>query len=194
MSILKAAAAVVAIVSATPASAASIYTLTFFASGTGTNSIYSLPDTLFNAATLTMSIVVDDGGTGGTGGSGGIGYAAGAQANGIGFWSGAPSPFAVPNTISRGTACFANPTGALPLGTIAVDPSCGSFTYRSFYSRAETTFTGTITGLNISRGGSDTGLQFTPSVPEPATWALMLAGFGMVGYAMRRRRPQVVYA
>ena len=26
------------------------------------------------------------------------------------------------------------------------------------------------------------------AVPEPATWALMLAGFGMVGFAMRRRR------
>lgn len=27
-----------------------------------------------------------------------------------------------------------------------------------------------------------------PAVPEPTTWALMLAGFGMVGFAMRRRR------
>ena len=33
-----------------------------------------------------------------------------------------------------------------------------------------------------------------PFVPEPTTWALMLAGFGMVGYAMRRRRPKVVFA
>ena len=27
-----------------------------------------------------------------------------------------------------------------------------------------------------------------PAVPEPSTWALMLAGFGMVGYALRRRK------
>ena len=27
-----------------------------------------------------------------------------------------------------------------------------------------------------------------PSVPEPASWALMIAGFGMVGSALRRRR------
>lgn len=28
-----------------------------------------------------------------------------------------------------------------------------------------------------------------PPVPEPATWAMMVAGFGALGIAMRRRRP-----
>lgn len=31
-----------------------------------------------------------------------------------------------------------------------------------------------------------------PAVPEPATWGLMLAGFGLVGVVARRRRPTVV--
>ena len=31
-------------------------------------------------------------------------------------------------------------------------------------------------------------------VPEPATWALMIAGFGMVGAAARRRRPAATVA
>ena len=35
--------------------------------------------------------------------------------------------------------------------------------------------------------------QFTPfgdaaAVPEPSTWAMMLVGFGALGFAMRRRR------
>ncbi len=33
----------------------------------------------------------------------------------------------------------------------------------------------------------------TPAVPEPATWAMMIAGFGLVGGAMRRRRTQVAF-
>ncbi|QNP44517.1 PEP-CTERM sorting domain-containing protein [Sphingomonas daechungensis] len=28
----------------------------------------------------------------------------------------------------------------------------------------------------------------TPAVPEPATWAMMLIGFGAVGFSMRRGR------
>ena len=31
-------------------------------------------------------------------------------------------------------------------------------------------------------------LSTTAGVPEPATWGLMLGGFGMAGAAMRRRR------
>jgi hypothetical protein len=48
---------------------------------------------------------------------------------------------------------------------------------------------------NFGSGTSGYGLQTTfifgnavPAVPEPATWAMMLAGFGIVGGAMRRRQ------
>lgn len=33
-----------------------------------------------------------------------------------------------------------------------------------------------------------------PAAPEPASWALMLGGFGLVGGAMRRRKSSVAFA
>jgi hypothetical protein len=44
--------------------------------------------------------------------------------------------------------------------------------------------------------GSPGVLAVTAAVPEPATWAMMIGGFGMVGGAMRyrRRQPKVSFA
>lgn len=47
----------------------------------------------------------------------------------------------------------------------------------------------TITGLGRGLGTYSGTLTFLPSaVPEPGTWAMMLLGFGAVGFALRRRR------
>lgn len=48
----------------------------------------------------------------------------------------------------------------------------------------------------IAHGPHIDGTQnmVTGGVPEPTTWALMIAGFGMVGGALRRRRPVTVTA
>ncbi len=46
--------------------------------------------------------------------------------------------------------------------------------------------------VNLTNGASVIDLQFGGvSVPEPATWALMLSGFGLAGAALRRRRTMV---
>lgn len=41
---------------------------------------------------------------------------------------------------------------------------------------------------SFDRGGTVTPLRITASIPEPATWAMMLGGFGLVGGALRSRR------
>jgi hypothetical protein len=49
----------------------------------------------------------------------------------------------------------------------------------------------TVTGLSRGSTGSYGGnVSFLPTaaVPEPGTWAMMLLGFGAVGFSMRRRR------
>ena len=44
-------------------------------------------------------------------------------------------------------------------------------------------------GLSLIWGyGGALSFGQTAAVPEPATWALMLMGFGAVGFSMRRRR------
>lgn len=39
--------------------------------------------------------------------------------------------------------------------------------------------------------GGQIDFAAAPAVPEPATWAMMIAGFGIAGFAMRRRRETV---
>jgi hypothetical protein len=51
--------------------------------------------------------------------------------------------------------------------------------------------TGQASSLGIVGGGALRGLTargFNAAVPEPATWAMLIGGFGMVGSALRRRR------
>lgn len=43
-------------------------------------------------------------------------------------------------------------------------------------------------------GAQFTNFAFAEAVPEPASWALLIAGFGLTGAAMRRRRNVAVAA
>lgn len=55
---------------------------------------------------------------------------------------------------------------------------------------APTLLTGTFALTQVEGGGKYTLTvteQAAAAVPEPATWAMMLAGFGMVGFGLRRR-------
>lgn len=60
---------------------------------------------------------------------------------------------------------------------------------------AGTGLAGNLINLNFGAGSSAVLYTTGGVVPEPAAWALMITGFGMVGAAMRRRtKVQVTYA
>ncbi|MCA1653618.1 MAG: FxDxF family PEP-CTERM protein [Sphingomicrobium sp.] len=46
----------------------------------------------------------------------------------------------------------------------------------------------TVTGTSRGNGSFGGNATFTPGVPEPGTWGMMLLGFGAVGFGMRRTR------
>ncbi|NJC34300.1 hypothetical protein GGR88_001774 [Sphingomonas jejuensis] len=69
-----------------------------------------------------------------------------------------------------------------------------------FYGFARLNGDGTldIAFSDVANAGINAGAAITaplpPSVPEPATWAMMIGGFGLVGAAMRRQRTSVRFA
>lgn len=54
--------------------------------------------------------------------------------------------------------------------------------------------TGAPVTLTIGTPGSINPLPGTGDIPEPASWAMLIAGFGLVGAIARRRRSAVVMA
>ncbi len=79
---------------------------------------------------------------------------------------------------SNGVSAIASPVG----GSFAITFASGvsAITVDDFVARWQST------GANQQGSASGTGVVTAP-VPEPATWMMMMLGFGAVGYAMRKR-------
>jgi hypothetical protein len=80
------------------------------------------------------------------------------------------------------------------IATLTITPNVGSVqTYTNDYG-----FTPGGTGIGLGFYGQALADNFADgviaeAVPEPASWALMIAGFGLAGAAMRRRRKVSVH-
>jgi hypothetical protein len=93
-------------------------------------------------------------------------------------------------------AVYGSNTDAAGLGTLLLTgfdqgssnthglPNFGQYDFYNFYSLGTN---GTSFG-NVLIGG----LTLNEAVPEPATWAMMLIGFGAIGWQLRRRRPSLL--
>ena len=82
-------------------------------------------------------------------------------------------------------------TTALPFTTVTL----GAGTNLAGFDLSRVTLTGNSIGINLQglnyTTGSTIDLSFSGAagVPEPASWGLMIAGFVLVGTAVRRRAP-----
>jgi hypothetical protein len=82
--------------------------------------------------------------------------------------------------------------GTNPGSTLVTSTSGTQLTWENLTSGTWYTFEYTA---NLPTAGDISGTgNFYPAVPEPATWALMLLGFGGIGFAMRRQRRNTVLA
>ena len=94
---------------------------------------------------------------------------------------------------------FSNFTGTVYDGLNGTGTALGSINLSAnnvnAFSPASINFSGTGRSFVISGGQAQFGFDDVTfnagAVPEPAAWALMIAGFGLVGGAMRRRRTSV---
>jgi len=116
-----------------------------------------------------------------------------------------------PGTPYTGTFSFAFDLGDVLSGTTAghLAPTATPGVFNSFVTYTITGGTGRFlgaSGLLDATGLLDrrptrpvnhldiSGKLSMPAVPEPASWALMVGGFGLAGVAMRRRQRQVCTA
>jgi hypothetical protein len=85
-----------------------------------------------------------------------------------------------------------NPFTSVPCGVTNLNPNLG----RAITGRALGSNLDELSFTQVVNGSQDLTFSATiTAVPEPAAWALMIGGFGLVGGAMRRRtRVSATYA
>lgn len=97
------------------------------------------------------------------------------------------------NCQGGGGGGLGNGLSATQTFTLSFNSAPTSVTFNNFIVRylsvTGTTLGNSAIGLGTNDGGFDPG---GGAVPEPATWAMLLSGFGLVGLASRRRRSAVV--
>lgn len=92
----------------------------------------------------------------------------------------APAPVAIPPAAVAPVAVAA-PIAALPVAAAAASSGPGL--------AAVLPFIPAVVAIGGGGGGGGTS-DIAPPIPEPGTWLMMITGFGLLGFALRRRRRQ----
>jgi hypothetical protein len=84
-----------------------------------------------------------------------------------------------------------SPPGVIS-GAGGANTSWTSYAINNFAAAAGSTLTFRAVGGSDSFGGYLDNITLSNAVPEPATWAMMILGFGLIGGAMRQAKRQTV--
>jgi PEP-CTERM motif len=117
------------------------------------------------------------------------GFVSAADPDGAGFFTAAFNPPSSTTTTGRSA------TGVTLQTNFGINGLMDNEISATYIFRTNATqFTAGTFG--VIDGSSYSGIAFAPTsaVPEPASWALMLLGFGVVGSALRRRNVRAAYA
>jgi hypothetical protein len=115
-------------------------------------------------------------------------------------WRDAPLAGGQPNYYASRLITFIDGVGTVAAGTLPAPAAGPDYRYRFVIDLgnlvAQPLQFGVLDGVYADNGGafqlSLYQLQAgAPGVPEPASWAMLIAGFGLTGAAMRRRRAVV---
>lgn len=111
----------------------------------------------------------------------------GAWMNGFSFYFGSPDTFNNVMFTFQGANSFVTLSGAA-----LWDANSGANGDQEWGRRVYYGFNDKVTSITMTSTGGNSfefdGLAASGAVPEPATWAMMIMGFGAAGAAMRRRR------
>jgi hypothetical protein len=115
------------------------------------------------------------------------------RTTGLAFW---PQPYLTPYYSTADAALAAAASGTFIETTLTNTPyhdTTSPFGF-SLASAQDVNFYFKDSFYADNRGGVSISLNKMAAVPEPATWAMMLVGFGALGTVMRRRKTQTTSA
>lgn len=167
-----------------------IYSSTAF-SGITTFSTISFFDTIFPGPVISGDYTIT---FSTTSAALGAGYPIGPLANTATFFSGAlGGPIGSTFSINGAAYTYDPSMGNLVMEVVVTNQANVPNGFGNGYFDADLTGTSTtrayiVTGFGASNDSTGLVTEFGPvGVPEPATWAMMIVGFGLTGVAVRRR-------
>lgn len=125
-------------------------------------------------------------------------YAMGGDPDGAGFFLAANNPFLDDGVTASGpTTTFGRSlSGGVLTAEFGLNGLSRTENSATYIYRTNATAYNNLGTFGVIDGSTFPGRTFQPTapVPEPASWALMIGGFGLVGGAIRARRKQATLA